>query len=57
MSELWWCVKSPQYGLLPFTAHTTRREAILRFQLHGLSVAEQWAQRDKVPNGWRIREG
>ena len=28
--EYWWCIQSPQYGLLPFTAHTNRSGAIGR---------------------------
>ena len=60
MAELWWCVKSPQYGLLPFTAHTTRRGAIDDFQMHGLSSAERiFVSREAVRNCWRTskREG
>ena len=37
MSAFWWCVKSPQYGLLPFTAHTHRNGAIGLFETHGLN--------------------
>ena len=48
-SECWWCVKSPQYGLLPFTAHTDRRGAIDTFVMHGpnrlwtgLQIMKEW---------------
>jgi hypothetical protein len=35
--EKWWCIQSPQYGLLPFTAHTLRIGSIGLFETHGLS--------------------
>lgn len=39
--ELWWCIQSPQYGLLPFTAHTLRIGSIGLFETHGLSPMDR----------------
>ena len=41
MADLWWCIKSPQYGLLPFTAHTNRLGSIGLFETHGLSPVDR----------------
>ena len=59
-TDNWWCVTSPQYGFLPFTAHTNRRGAIENFQLHGVPSAQRLAiHHDTVMHGWRTskREG
>lgn len=41
MADLWWCIKSPQYGLLPFTAHTLRRGSIGLFETHGMAPLQR----------------
>ena len=60
LTEKWWCVQSPEYGLLPFTTHTDRRGAIDDFQMHGLSSVDRLTvTKEAVTNGWRTskREG
>lgn len=40
-ADKWWCIKSPQYGLLPFTAHKLRRGAIGLFETHGMAPLDR----------------
>ncbi len=59
--ELWWCIKSPQYGLLPFTAHTLRIGSIGLFETHGMNPLQRarhlWNHQFKTA-WWRsYREG
>lgn len=56
MAETWYCIESPQYGLLPFTAHTHRRGAIDHFMRHGITHPVSDAE---IMKEWRSnrREG
>ena len=58
----WFCIVSPQYGLLPFTSHTTRLGCVRRFELWGVdrfndtpkNVKEMWQQSKK--EGFRCKK-